>query len=91
MQSSMVTYLEFLLKCNKCWEINNGTFHGVKTFNNDKDLLPRAVCSRLALGDDFSQKFTQAFHIIMLENADRSTGKASSKDNGGMIKFVGDN
>lgn len=79
-----------LSKSDQGGEIAHGTFHGVETFDNDKNLLPRPVSTRLTLRDILAKLVFQVAHVVVLEHINHGTGATSTGTDGSMVELVRD-
>lgn len=82
--------LVLLLQLDQLWEIAHGAFHRVKTFDNDQNLLPRAMAAWLTGSNLLSQQPFEIVHVIVLEHADDGTRETNTITDGGVVKLIGD-
>lgn len=83
-------YFVFLLEFHDSGEINHGTFHRVKTLNDEKNLFPWTMSLGLSLTDDFSEQRLEALHVIMLEHPDVCTAKPDSETDRSVVELIRD-
>jgi len=63
----------------------------VNALDNDHNLLPRPVRSRLALNDGLLEHSLKMLRVVMLEHLDRGAAASNSDHNRSMVQRVADN
>jgi len=63
----MTTCLEPFFQFDKGRKIDQRSFHAIKTFYNDENLLPRSMSTGLSLADRLAQDGLEMVNIVVLE------------------------
>lgn len=85
----MTLYLILLLELDDLRELDNRTLHRVKTLDNDQDVLPGTVSSRLALRDGVAEDRLEICGIVVLEDTDKGARETGTKDKRVVVELIG--
>lgn len=70
-------------------QVDQTAFHRVQSFDDQQNLFPRSVSSRLTLRNDFSQQGLERFHVIVLEPSDTGARESRAESNRRVVEFIG--
>ena len=84
----MRAHLVLPLQLKHARQVEQSSLHGVKTFNDDEDLLPRAMRLGLALADTLLQQGFQSVHVVMLEHPDVGAAETDTESNRRVVELV---